>query len=380
MNYEFPTLRCLNDVLPAIRGADEFIVADRGEIQIVNYLVNKQDTFFTGDEEVDAIRRECRGLVFDSSGTLISRPYHKFFNVGENEEVSIDALRRIIHRPHWFMEKLDGSMVRPIKTSNGLRLGTKMGFSETAVRAQSWMESTYFFDHYEAFMYMIVNTGFTPIFEWVSPEDRIVIDYGESNLYLTAIRDNLTGLYMDYLPMADWAAEAGIPVVGADIVDGSLEDNLKTIRAEEDSEGYVIRFEESGHMIKVKSEWYVTIHRSKDLASNERLMVKAIFDEEIDDLKPLLLEDDLKRVNEMETRVNRNLLNTVKEVEEQISSIGDMDRKTFAMTVETPYKSIIFAYHFGGKGNLLEHVKNMFRKSLTRNVEFDKIRHDLLKE
>ena len=380
MNYEFPTLRCLNDVLPAIRGADEFIVADRGEIQIVNYLVNKQDTFFTGDEEVDAIRRECRGLVFDSSGTLISRPYHKFFNVGENEEVSIDALRRIIHRPHWFMEKLDGSMVRPIKTSNGLRLGTKMGFSETAVRAQSWMESTYFFDHYEAFMYMIVNTGFTPIFEWVSPEDRIVIDYGESNLYLTAIRDNLTGLYMDYLPMADWAAEAGIPVVGADIVDGSLEDNLKTIRAEEDSEGYVIRFEESGHMIKVKNEWYVTIHRSKDLASNERLMVKAIFDEEIDDLKPLLLEDDLKRVNEMETRVNRNLLNTVKEVEEQISSIGDMDRKTFAMTVETPYKAIIFAYHFGGKGNLLEHVKNMFRKSLTRNVEFDKIRHDLLKE
>jgi len=380
MKYEFPLIDHISDVLPAIKGADEFIVADRGEIQIVNYMVNKPDTFFTGNEEVDAIRRECRGLVFDASGILISRPYHKFFNVGENEEVSIDALRRIIHRPHWFMEKLDGSMVRPIQTSNGLKLGTKMGFSETALRAQAWMKLSELSSQYAEFMQICVDSGFTPIFEWVSSEDRIVIDYGESCLYLTALRNNLTGLYMDYIPMKNLATEANIPVVWADIVSGPLEDSLKKIRAEEGSEGYVIRFEESGHMTKVKNEWYVTIHRSKEVASNERLVVKAIFDEEVDDLKPLLLEDDLKRVNEMETLVTQNLLNTVKEIEEQISSIGDMDRKTFAMTVETPYKSIIFAYHFGGKGDLLDHVKDMIRKSLTKNVEFDKIKHNLLKE
>lgn len=378
MNYEFPKLRTLNDVLPAIRGADEFIVADRGEIQIVNYMVNKPDTFFTGDEEVDAIRRECRGLVFDSSGILISRPYHKFFNVGENEKVSIDALRRMIDRPHWFMEKLDGSMVRPIQTSNGLKLGTKMGFSETALRAQAWMETATLSSQYAAFMQTCVESGLTPIFEWVSPEDRIVIDYGESCLYLTALRDNLTGLYMDYIPMKNWATEANIPVVWADIVSGPLEDSLKKIRAEEGSEGYVIRFEQSGHMTKVKNEWYVTIHRSKDIVSNERLVVKAILEDVVDDLKPLLLDTDLARVNEIENAVNEALLQHVRAYEYLVSEIGDMDRKTYALGQKDWLAPFVFRHHFGGQKGVLDSIRQHFRNHTSTNKKFDEVRHLLL--
>ena len=66
MHLDFPLIQTLDDVLPAIKGRDEFIVAEREDYKVVNYVVNKEDTFFSGDPEIDAIRRELRGLIFDN--------------------------------------------------------------------------------------------------------------------------------------------------------------------------------------------------------------------------------------------------------------------------------------------------------------------------
>jgi RNA ligase len=45
MNYQFPEIRHLNDVLPHIEGRDEFIVAEREGYSVVNYVVAMADTF-----------------------------------------------------------------------------------------------------------------------------------------------------------------------------------------------------------------------------------------------------------------------------------------------------------------------------------------------
>jgi hypothetical protein len=74
MDLDFPLIRTIDDVLPAIDGRDEFIVAEREGYKIVNYVVNKEDTFFSGDPEIDAIRRELRGIIFDENGVLIFTP------------------------------------------------------------------------------------------------------------------------------------------------------------------------------------------------------------------------------------------------------------------------------------------------------------------
>jgi len=89
MHYTFPTITHINDVLPAIQGRDEFIIARKDGYQVVNYAVAFEDTFppvMTGGDptiqtlddvydEVAAVRRECRGLIFDDEGNLISRRY-----------------------------------------------------------------------------------------------------------------------------------------------------------------------------------------------------------------------------------------------------------------------------------------------------------------
>ena len=73
MRYEFPVIQTIQDVLPAIEGRDEFIVVQKDGYQVVNYAVAFEDTFPAVESVNDAIRRECRGLIFDAEDKLIAR-------------------------------------------------------------------------------------------------------------------------------------------------------------------------------------------------------------------------------------------------------------------------------------------------------------------
>jgi len=81
VNYDFPIINNISDVLPAIEGRDEFTVAVKEGYTVINYNVMMSDTFDCPN------RRECRGIIFDTaSGDIIRRPFQKFFNVNEREE------------------------------------------------------------------------------------------------------------------------------------------------------------------------------------------------------------------------------------------------------------------------------------------------------
>jgi len=143
----------------------------------------------------DLIRRECRGIIFDSkTGDIIRRPFHKFFNAGEREET---MLRRInLSQQHFILKKLDGSMIVPFRTSdNILRIGTKMGETEVAQQAAQFIFER---EHYQNFIYHCLEQNLSPIFEWVSRKQRIVIDYPEDDLILLAVRHINTGEYLPY--------------------------------------------------------------------------------------------------------------------------------------------------------------------------------------
>lgn len=133
MHYIFPAIHTINDVLPHIEGFDEIIVAEREGYKVINYMVSTPRLWdrTPGWE----IRRECRGLIFDDTGHIMSRPFHKFFNLGEKEETL--AQRVDIRRKHVVLDKMDGSMIRPILVHGALRLATKMGVTDIAIVAES---------------------------------------------------------------------------------------------------------------------------------------------------------------------------------------------------------------------------------------------------
>lgn len=109
MNYKFSIITHINNVLPHIEGREEFRVMVKDWYTVVNYAVAFEHTFQRDSEDSvgSAVRRECRGLIFDTAtGNLISRPYHKFFNVGEKEETQLHKIN--LNEPHIVLEKLDG--------------------------------------------------------------------------------------------------------------------------------------------------------------------------------------------------------------------------------------------------------------------------------
>lgn len=209
MNYKFPEINHIDDVIPHIENRTEFRVMVKDWYTVIRYMVSLEDTFslvcdiaydgvlsLVSDESQHnmKIRRECRGLIFDTeTGALISRPYHKFFNAGEKEETQLDKIN--LYEPHVVLEKLDGSMIRPIPTKEGFLLGTKAGVTDTAMNAEVFIADK---SHYRLFINYCIENGLTPIFEWVSRKNRIVVDYPEDNLILTAIRKNTTGEYLPY--------------------------------------------------------------------------------------------------------------------------------------------------------------------------------------
>ena len=299
-NYNFPHIYNINDVLPHIEKYEEFKVYEKDWYTIINYAANLEETFIWNNDDIlgSSIRRECRGLIFDtSSGKLLSRPYHKFFNVGEKEETSIDKIN--LNEPHVILEKLDGSMIIPLPTPDGFRLATKAGITKFSEQAEAFIDDK---SNYSRVIQKFILLNKTPIFEWVSRKNRIVIDYPEDNLILTAIRDNSTGTYTPYDVMVNYANAWNIPVVKAIAGDNETDLNVivEHIRKWEDNEGVVLRFN-SGHMGKIKADDYVLKHKTKEQINLEKNVIQIVLNDSVDDLIPLLTESDAKRLKDYQS-------------------------------------------------------------------------------
>ena len=209
VKFKFPHIHTLDDVLPHIKDRDEFNVNDKGEYISVTYAVAFQDTFEIDEENPlpGLIRRECRGLKFHPDYRIAARPFHKFFNIGERDETQPHVLN--FNEPHVVSTKEDGSLVHPLlldrelewDTETGtvfldkdLMWCTKAGVTDVSELASSFVEKN---KNYAEFGAKCLLRGVTPSFEYVGPQNRIVLRYNEENMILLAARDNVTGEYLE---------------------------------------------------------------------------------------------------------------------------------------------------------------------------------------
>jgi RNA ligase len=368
MRYQFPIIRHLNDVLPHIQTREEFVLAEREGYSVVNYVVAMADTFDMADADDlgGAIRRECRGLIFDRDGNIMSRPFHKFFNINEREETQTHAVD--MSQPHVIMEKMDGSMIRPILVDGYLRLATKMGVTNVAMQAEEWLAAQD--SGLKAWLRQCVEDNVTPLFEWVSPFNQIVLAYEEPDLVYLGTRDNATGAYV----MDKSCPFNCVPQYVT--VEGNLNEYIARQRGAEGREGDIIRFAD-GHMVKIKNDWYVRIHKTIDRITFDRNIVDIIINEQIDDVAPLLPAVQLDRVRDFETRfwtafkIKEDMLLADRDI---CSQLYEDDRKRIALEYipKLPNKAdagLIFRMLDGHncRDLLLDHI----RKNITTNVRWD---------
>lgn len=346
MNYPFPIIETIHDVLIAIHGRSEFIIAYRDGFKVINYNVGYEDTFTIDENDVmenhgklipkGVMRRECRGLIFYPDGKIMSRPFNKFFNIGEREETQIKNID--MSKPHTIIEKMDGSMIRPLVVNGVIRLGTKMGVTDCSIAAEAmveaWPEEKR--DLFAEYMKAVYH-GMTPLLEFVSPENRIVLKYDTPDMVLLGVRRNRDGQYSptDSEFYRKWIADGFSVAEEHGELTGTLDDYIIAHSGDQGREGFVMRFAD-GQMYKGKNEWYVRIHRVKDQIRTDRHVLALLLANELDDVYPMLDEEDYQRVKNYEADFHAALIKKVAYLDEQVSRVlelADGDKKKLAVEI-----------------------------------------------
>lgn len=313
----FPTIEHIDQVLPAVEGREEFVVARKDGYTVIDYRYVLADSFD------DVMRRECRGIKFDEEGILMARPLHKFFNWGEKPETGLEQVD--FTKPHVVMEKMDGSMIHPAFVRDKLVFMTRMGHTDVAKEAERLLMTT----ELELALIEGLLSGLTPIFEYIGPDNRIVEAYDKAELVLLQVRDTHNGEYLGLDALRVVADELGVrlaPIYPA----FSKHADVLAIHTRSEGEGVVLVFED-GLFVKIKTDEYRRLHRIKDDVSREHDLARLILDGQIDDALPLFDEATARRVQEFGDTLVLGMMQSVHKVRKLVMAGGAVDQKTFAV-------------------------------------------------
>ena len=320
-------LKHIDDLRPFVAHKNEIVFRQNGDITLGVYVFSDKDTF----DCPHAL--ECRGIAFDAQGNIISRPLHKFFNLGENPNSGLDALqnKKLLH----VFEKLDGSMIATANVNGQAVFRSKGSFGSDVVKLTNHMVRNGF-EHVAEFAQTCVDHNLTAIFELTHPQARIVVEPGEPNLRLLHVRDNHLGAYVLMDPnheVHSWVNEYGVELVPR--YNATLDQALANLEKMENQEGYVFQFDD-GTMIKAKSPWYLRLHRSVTFMRERDIAVLALH-ENLDDLKGMLRSNnmDMSAVEEVETRLKNILLGYTSEIDRLYDEHKHLDKKNFAIALKS---------------------------------------------
>lgn len=355
----------LDDVREVIKDKPEFKLNKREFGWVVDYAVEFETTFRGKNEWEEIVLRNLRGTCFNDKGNIIRLAYHKFRNLGETKEYELNNFN--FNEPHIIQEKLDGSMVCPIPFPDGTwQLGTRAGVTDVAEKAMKLMNSwkdilPQKYDAYVTFIDSCILRGITPIFEYVSREQRIVIDYEQPNLVLTGIRSIRDGRYIGvetHHSIRHWVGNPRIDIVNTIATNETdLKSFAETIRAIKGQEGVVVKFRD-GRFIKIKGEDYCLKHRALDGLRFEKDVLALVLTNGLDDVLSLVDEGMKVRLNSYRDSVYARIKMATDEMDEifhRYKSCGS--KKIFAeMVFRSPYKQGLFRMYDGKQYSITDYV------------------------
>lgn len=315
---------------PEIRIKEE--VVEGYKFYNVCYMIVDKNTFDS------SLAREARGIVFDEFGHCVSRPFHKFFNVNENDRSKAE---NIDWKNVKFSDKLDGSMAIPHLINDKIIWRTKKSFySDVADMMNAhWKHLekyhfTYFLEQ-ELIIRVKIRSGYTPLYEFTSLDNQVVIEHKEPSFNFLGSRNVSTGEYEDVSfneetnEMYEYCSSNEI---------------IGTVYCLEGFEGYVIH--DGNDMYKLKTKWYLERHRAVDTMSYKRAL-GLIDDNTIDDIIATLrsfgYEEKANRLDGFLTEYKNYYFAVKSQIEtvHRIVSSNFESRKEIAMEVFPRYSTTI---------------------------------------
>jgi RNA ligase len=264
----------------------------------------------------DNITLNCRGLILDTEGNVIAKPFPKFFNyeeIKDDKYAHCEGCRKSGMINCGYFDECGGWEMRSVIPNESFEVYEKMDGSLGIIfyyernlsleeRYNIWFNNNYetgmerFFDpnrlpnfddpYYEPtpttkgewhiatrgsftseqaikgkelldkLSKTALISGYTYLVEIIYPENRIVVDYGdEEKLVVLGAYNNETGkeVKVDEMANEGWEVVMKYKTWGED---------WETLKKEisKDNEGYVIRFS-GGMRMKIKGNEYVRLHR-----------------------------------------------------------------------------------------------------------------------
>lgn len=234
----------------------------------------------------------ARGIIFNSeTGELVSRPFSKFFNYGEQ-----DVPTELLTGPIIVTEKLDGSLGISYETPDGeLCIASSNSFRSP----QAQHATSIYKEKYEG--QWSRDPNLTYMWEVIYPDNRIVVDYGdEDDIYLIGAVDKHTGKSIDVSQVEDWKwkrAQSYSDISSLDQVLGSSNRH--------NHEGYVVHYTDTDVRVKYKHEEYLNIHRVATGVTSKTIWKQMVTDPEgCQRWKKNVPEEFLGFINEREAKIN----------------------------------------------------------------------------
>lgn len=332
-----------NDLMRLCEGDDPaFFFSDQvlddyfapAKFRIFNYHLAS----YTDFQKPNALN--CRGTMFqmleDGKPILASLPFAKFFNYMENPfTMNVD-----FSDIDYVLDKMDGSLISTYihfdeKTHTKTLLLKSKGSlkSEQAIDAYEWLSSNQKCANLYNLLVYYAFSGHTVNLEWTAPHNHIVLGYQEPRLTVLGVRDHFTGKEIHYDEILDTMREYCCEEYLCDRVnfdDGN--EFVDSIPNMDNIEGYVITLK-TGQKVKVKTDWYVSLHRSKDSVGSPKRLFECVVNEAHDDLRGMFPEDEylMGRIDEMETKVRSIYKDIAKYGEDFYNENKHLERKDFAI-------------------------------------------------
>jgi T4 RnlA family RNA ligase len=177
-----------------------------------------------------------------------------------------------------------------------------------------------------------------PIFEYVAPNNRIVLRYTSEELILLRLRDNLTGKHIDIRNHLDKVGSIRVAPFEDEIHD--LDKLIELTATQVDKEGSIVTCEDEhgrDFFFKLKTPWYCERHGllTEDLY-REHIIIGYILDDKIDDILGQVPEDEKEahiRINKIISIVKKALTDKSVDIEKAYEKYinSGISRKDYAL-------------------------------------------------
>lgn len=316
------------------------MVVDGFNVSVFNYrLAQYKDFAYPIPEKPELKGYEMRGLtfVFNEDGSLFNRYVllEKFFNLNQVPESLYSVVKN--YKIKFVNNKEDGSIASFVKLPNGKIVGkSKMGFDNDQADGINRVYKTN--KEVKSLVDWALNNNIVPIFEYVAPNNRIVLRYPSEELILLRLRDNDTGKHIDIRDHLDKVGSVRVAPFEDEIQ--SLDQLIELTATQVDKEGSIVTCEDEmgrDFFFKIKTPWYCSRHGllTEDLY-REHIIIGYILDDKIDDILGQVPEDEKEaheRINKIINIVKKAISDKVSEIEkayEQFVKSG-ISKKDYAI-------------------------------------------------